>query len=109
MNDDVPTPKLQVPFRIVRGRALTVEQDSQAEIVQCTHALLRTTEGTRIEEPDYGIPDLEFGEGWVDDGQVQASIEEWEPRAAVEVSEDMIDDAVRIIRAEQSNREVING
>lgn len=53
-------PHLRVPFAITGSSAAVVEQDSAEEIEQCVEACLRTTLGSRIEAPEYGIPDETF-------------------------------------------------
>jgi hypothetical protein len=78
------TPHLAVPFRIIGGKTAVVEQDSVDEVRDCVFALLSTRLGSRIELPEYGIPDELFGlvaPGEIDISALLAVIEEWEPRA----------------------------
>jgi phage baseplate assembly protein W len=56
----LPAPHLAAPFRVENGRVATVEQDSPEEIRQCILACLRTKIGSRLEAPDYGVPDQTF-------------------------------------------------
>jgi phage baseplate assembly protein W len=76
-------PHLAAPFRIENGRVATVPQGSAEEIRQCVIACLRTKVGSRLEAPDYGIPDLTFkrqGRNPTADAYLRA-VEEAEPRA----------------------------
>ncbi len=81
----ISTPHFRVPFRVTNGSVATVEQDSQREIEQCVEAVLSTRTGSRIEEPEFGIPDQLFEllppNPNVDD--VLGALEEWEPRIRV--------------------------
>lgn len=81
--DDIVTPKLAVPFRIERGRALVVEQDSVEEVTQCVEAILKTPIGSRMENPEFGVPDQTFREGGANLDDLALSITQWEPRADV--------------------------
>lgn len=53
-------PQLAAPLRVEAGEVATVTQDSTQEIRQCVLAALKTRVGSRIEAPDYGIPDKTF-------------------------------------------------
>lgn len=77
------TPHFKTPFQIVDGKVAEVEQDSQEEIEQCVVAILRTPVGTRIENPELGIPDEAFEQlGPNPSAEPYLSIlEEFEPRA----------------------------
>jgi phage baseplate assembly protein W len=89
----VRVPHLAVPFQITGRSAAVVEQDSDGEIRDCVFALLSTRVGSRLERPEYGIPDelFELLTPGMGADQVLAAIEEWEPRAralaAVEIDE----------------------
>lgn len=56
----VKTPHFRVPFSVIGGDVAVVEQDSAEEIDQCVEAVLRTPVGTRIDEPEFGVPDETF-------------------------------------------------
>lgn len=73
------------PFRIVDGVVPTVEQDSTMEIDQCVEAVLNTPVGSRIDAPDYGVPDETFSQLSVDESAALylAAIDAAEPRARV--------------------------
>lgn len=78
-------PQFAVPFRIDGTSFAVVEQDTPAEIEQCVETLLRTPEGSRIDEPTYGRPDGTFAQLGANASAEPylAAIDEWEPRAVV--------------------------
>ncbi len=53
----MPAPHLAAPFRVEGGRVAAVEQDSPEEIRQSVLASLRTRLASRLEAPEYGVPD----------------------------------------------------
>lgn len=98
------TPKLKMPFSIPGAEAAVVEQDSVTEVTQNVEALLRTPVGSRIDEPEYGIPELTFREAtpYIENGDLAEAIAEWEPRASTALSEEDIEDMFVRINAENS-------
>jgi phage baseplate assembly protein W len=94
----VRVPKLRFPFEIEGVGARVVEQDSVDEIAQCVYAVLATERDSRLEEPDYGITDPTFEENGMDLGEALLAINTWEPRAAVEAEQEILElvDNVRI-------------
>ncbi|HEX5592017.1 MAG TPA: GPW/gp25 family protein [Solirubrobacterales bacterium] len=81
----VRVPHLAVPFQITGKSAAVVEQDSDREIRDSVFALLSTRVGSRLEQPEYGIPDelFELLTPGMGAEAILAAIEEWEPRARV--------------------------
>lgn len=81
----IAAPHFAVPFRVENGQVAQIEQDSIGEIEGCVEAVLRTPEGSRIEEPDFGIPDATFEQLGPDPSAEAylAAIAEWEPRSHV--------------------------
>lgn len=77
-------PHLTVPFRIRRGTALTVEQDTRAEIRQCVRVLVATLPGERSLVPAYGLADLAFTDPDDAPQAIAEAVREWEPRATVD-------------------------
>ena len=77
--------KLRAPITFVDGRVETVEQDSQEHIDQCVDGIIGTLLGSRVEKPEFGIPDTRFTGGSGTAQAVAAAIERWEPRADVSV------------------------
>lgn len=80
-------PHFKFPFQLRDDGhgALYNEQDGINDVLDCVEVLLSTEIGERVENPDYGIPDLAFSEGSVDTEVIETAIEEWEPRALQEL------------------------
>lgn len=93
----VDTPKFKVPFRLspTGEQATVIEQDSVDEVAQCVEAVLRTYEGSRLEEPEFGIPDLTFSQGKLDLTGIERAIAEWEARASTDLTEEEIEAMIR--------------
>lgn len=56
----ITTPQFAVPFHVEGGKVAVVEQGSAQEIRDCVVACLRTKVGSRMDAPEYGIPDKTF-------------------------------------------------
>lgn len=84
----IQIPQFSLPFRIINGQAAVNEQDSDAEIRDCVLAICLTPIGTRIELPDFGVPDTTFTQGGADATLIEAAVQEWEPRAAAAAAAD---------------------
>jgi phage baseplate assembly protein W len=52
----VKTPHFAAPFSFTGKSFATVEQDAKEEIRQCVLACLSTPRGSRMDQPDFGIP-----------------------------------------------------
>ena len=83
--------KLKVPLEMGATGFRTVEQDSEDEIAQCVYAVMATERGGRLEEPDFGISDPTFEQGGMDLGEALLAINTWEPRAEVELEQEIVD------------------
>jgi phage baseplate assembly protein W len=95
--DPVAVPHFSFPFRLgSSGSFAVVEQDSTDEITDCVQVLLSTEVGTRAELPEYGIDDPSFTQT-VDVPGILSAIDDWEPRAQVDVGVDF-DDKDELIR-----------
>lgn len=70
---------LAFPLKIARQGLATVDQDSDADIVQSVSLLLTTRPGERRSAPEYGLPDPVFSGAQL--GDITAVVAEWEPRA----------------------------
>jgi phage baseplate assembly protein W len=70
---------LAFPIRVTSQGLATVQQDSDADIVQSVALLLNTRPGDRRSLPDYGLPDPVFGH--LSSADVVAVVAEWEDRA----------------------------
>lgn len=96
----VRVPQFAVPFSVVDGTVQEIEQDSLEEVGDCIEAILRTPEGSRIDAPDFGRPDLVFtqvGARAVNAEPYLRVIEEQEPRASVIGSAEIEDAVERIV------------
>lgn len=83
-------PHLRVPIVFVNGQAEVVEQDTTEEVLECCKNILRYPIGFRDDLPEFGSPDLLFGEiaAGAATEPVRAALETWEPRALVEIEQD---------------------
>jgi len=82
MANDVEVPHFTTPFRWgSSGHVEIVEQDSDDDVFQCVEAIVRTPKGSRLELPDFGVPDLTFKEGGPTIEPVASAIQQYEPRA----------------------------
>lgn len=99
----VVVPHFALPFRFTAAGADVVEQDTLDDVAQCVEALLRTREGQRIDLLSYGVADLVF-DTVIDVPGIIAEITQWEPRASVNLNDDIdvTDDMIRTIRARVS-------
>lgn len=81
-------PHFSLPFRIVAGTPAVTEQDTLEEIADCVEAIIRTPSGTRLELPDFGIPEQSFSLNGADPAPIAAAVQEWEPRATTAAEAD---------------------
>lgn len=91
-------PHFAHPFSVSGGVIAEVEQDSVEEIEDCVEACLRTPVGTRIDEPEYGIPDEIFTQ-LSPNPSVEVylnAVEEAEPRAHL-IGEGAVEDMTKRI------------
>lgn len=94
MAEPVIAPHFRVPFAITDGAAEVVEQDTDEEILQCVEAICRTERGSRIDAPNFGIPEIVFREGGINEDVLHRAITDHEPRANAYISTMMGDDAL---------------
>lgn len=80
-------PTFDLPLRVnpVTGGFAVLEQGSDADVANCVAVVLSTPVGSRIEAPDFGVPDLMFTEH-VDTAALAAAITEWEPRCRADIT-----------------------
>lgn len=100
-------PHFAVPFQFANGVAAVNEQDSADDIEACVLAIASYTLGSRIEKPDFGVPDQTFRQGGVDGATLAAAITRWEPRADATVDVDNSYLANRISSATVATKETI--
>jgi phage baseplate assembly protein W len=89
-------PRLSWPLQLDGPSLATVEQDSLDEIAQCVTLILSTKTGTRAEVPGYGIDDP-IGQKDLASPDVLASVQEWEPRALIDIDSDVLVEGVESI------------
>lgn len=97
----IDTPKLRVPISLSGSGFAAVEQDSPGEIFQCVEAVVRTTTGSRIDFPSFGVPDYTFTD-LTDTDAILEAIEEFEPRADESVT-DRLDTITVGVRMKEEN------
>lgn len=82
-------PHLAFPFRWgPNGHAVELEQDSEEEIVNCVQLILACDVESLIDQPDFGITDPTFTLN-PNILLLQHQIESWEPRATLDLSNDL--------------------
>ncbi len=85
------TQHLAVPLSLTPGGCLaTVAEDSVEEIAQSVAVILRTEPGDRLTEPELGLADPAFAD--LPPQALLSAIERWEPRASVELVEQVLTD-----------------
>lgn len=84
MADDFPQ-QFDLPFRIdpLTGDFATVDQDSEDDIANCVQIVCMTPQGSRYEDPTFGLPELALSRAPVDAAVLLAQISASEPRAAL--------------------------
>jgi len=89
-------PHFALPFRFGAPQAAVNEQDSLDEIADCALAILICPAGFRVELPAFGLPDPTFTMPGPDLDELRSTLELWEPRASVLLSEhpDVIDELI---------------
>ena len=80
-------PHLALPLRIERGAFVTVEQDTLDELVVTVSCICSFPIGFRVEAPEFGIPELELAPRPLPVDELERTVEAWEPRADVEITE----------------------
>jgi phage baseplate assembly protein W len=98
-------PQYQTPFSVVNGQVVEIEQDTAQEIGQCIEAVLRTPEGTLIDQPDFGRPDEAFAQLSPNPSAdvYLAAVERWEPRAQV-IGTAAVEDSIKRIVIKQEGQ-----
>lgn len=96
-------PHFEVPLRMSGPSFAVVEQDSPEEVEQCVLAVLETPQGSRIDAPGFGRPDLLFAQLGADTTAQPylAAVDEWEPRSEV-VGEALIEELTERIVIKES-------
>jgi hypothetical protein len=74
-------PHFDLPFRFEGTQSAVVEQDSDADILNCVNAAVRTTRGTRFYAANFGIDDPTFENQPINMTEILTQVRESEPRA----------------------------
>jgi phage baseplate assembly protein W len=93
-------PHLALPFRVVNGAAVTLEQDSDADVRQCVRTILAYPLGHREDAPEFGTRDQAHRQGGADLAELADAVERWEDRAHVAAGRDGLVDYVDRVRIE---------
>jgi len=103
-------PHFDMPFRFGTGgqHAMVVEQSGLEDVTNCVEACLRTTRGTRMYVPNWGITDPTFSIKPLPQFAIQRMEQEVaqnEPRATTTFTDlgDVLDPMIANIVAEVSN------
>jgi hypothetical protein len=79
-----------LPFRFgTNGSAVTVEQDSDADILARVTAILSWRKGYRIDRPGLGINDPTHRQGGANLDQIREQLADQDPAAEAAVTRDM--------------------
>jgi hypothetical protein len=76
-------PHFDLPFRFAGSSTVTVEQDTEDDVYNCVLASLMTELGFRPALPNYGTPELTFGNQPLPLDALIQKITHDEPRAAI--------------------------
>ena len=66
------------------GQVVTMEQDSYQDVANCVEMVLNTPKNLRSALPEFGIDDPTFTQ--VDPNALRADLQDWEPRAVIDIS-----------------------
>jgi phage baseplate assembly protein W len=86
-NMSVLIPHFSFPFRPDGTSFAVVEQDTPSEIQDCVQVCMLTPPGSRLVEPDYGVPEILYSQFPANIPGIIAALARWEPRASVTLDE----------------------
>jgi phage baseplate assembly protein W len=93
-------PHLSVPFQVLNGQWVTVEQDTDEEVAQCVRNICAFERGFRIEDPDFGINDPTFTVMPIDTEDISQALATYEDRALVDIFQEFHPDGSVRVRME---------
>lgn len=93
-------PHLAVPFQVINGQWVTVEQDTDDEVAQCVRNLCAFERGYRAEDPDFGIADPTFTTMPIDTEDIARALSVYEDRALIEIFQTISPDGSVEVRLE---------
>jgi phage baseplate assembly protein W len=98
------TDRLSWPIRLNPAGSgfVTVEQETSKEVLDSAENVLRTVQGERPGNPDYGVPETLFELGGPDTQPFIDAIERWEPRALLVVDVSEVEGMISRVRTEIS-------
>jgi phage baseplate assembly protein W len=101
-------PHFDIPLRYNGATPAVVDQDTVEDIINCVEVAIRTTQGQRIEIPDFGIPDLTFSQQPVPVQEIFDTILKYEPRATILIDQNpsVINQMIAEIKVRVSAQEV---
>lgn len=85
MADLLINPQITLPFRVAGGTVVQHEQDSFEDVTQNAVVVMRYTKGDRAADPEFGIPDLTFHMGPVDERALATVIQNYEPGVTADI------------------------
>lgn len=98
--EPIDIPALAAPFSIMTAidpetglsvGAAEVEQGSEADIEACVYNILVCPQGFRLEDPDFGVPALQFANAPLPVADVLAAVQRYEPRASLSIVESVLE------------------
>jgi hypothetical protein len=96
----INNPHFDLPFRrSTRDSAVVcVEQDSDKDVLNCVHAVVRYPIGFRSEPDDFGVDELLFQTSPDTSGLLQ-QVSRWESRSTLTLMDEIFDVAEATLRA----------
>lgn len=82
-------PHMAFPFAVHSGAVAATDQDSEEDVFACVTLIASIPEGSVLELPTMGVPDLAFSQQPTDPQAVVKAILAQEPRATVDVIENL--------------------
>ena len=73
---------------------MTIEQNSDKDLMNCVFAAANTVRGTRFYVPEFGIDDLTFQDSPLDEATIAAQLTNSEPRADAQIVQQIVDGIV---------------
>lgn len=82
----VETPRFAYPFAVSDSSFAVVEQDSDDDLAASVEVIASTPVGSRLDEIEFGVPDLFFTQMPADLGadEIAEAVEEWDDRIDAE-------------------------
>lgn len=85
MSQPFDIPHLPYPIRVANGTYVTERQGSLDCALTSVRTICAFEIGTRIERPDFGIPDPTLKVMPIDEQAIAQAIATWEPRVTAEI------------------------